>query len=83
MQIDSTLKAVLVPFLGVLGTLLVVAYILAPFMLYGIHNRLGRLIEIQEEVSRQLARLGRTPLVPRPQTDAAPATVSAWSSERR
>jgi hypothetical protein len=39
------------------GVVIVLIYAAAPIMLYGIFSRLGRLIEIQEHISGQLAAL--------------------------
>ena len=53
----ESIGPVLVFVLLVLAVVLGFAYAVAPFMLYGIHARLGQLIDIQENISRQLADL--------------------------
>jgi hypothetical protein len=40
-----------------LGSVLVVSYVVAPFMLYGIFMRLGRLIALQERTNEHLLRI--------------------------
>ena len=57
----------------------VLIYAVAPIMLYGIFSRLGRLIEVQEHISAQLAALHLALQVKSP----APAPVQLPAPEFR